>query len=90
MKNTVNFHFPNQELFIFYHIQILKCQYHILDERMKKMSELELRKETEDSPDFSLAKTKHALLPPSYETLFPQFILQCHTSMLFHMLLPYT
>ena len=28
-------------------IQILKCQYHILDERMKKISELELRREIE-------------------------------------------
>lgn len=43
MWKRLNFHLPNQELFMFHHIQFLKCLYQIPDERMKQISELELK-----------------------------------------------
>lgn len=64
---------PNQELLMFYHIQILKCLHHIPDERMKQISELELKGKILCFPRFwshsnlhSSQLIKFCFLNPSY------------------------
>lgn len=69
---------------MFHHIQILKCLHHIPDERMKQISELELKGKILCFSRFWSQSNLHS--SQLYKILFPQSILSYDTFTPFHML----